>query len=71
MPKRPSPSQPTPLLWDIYRAASKAKWIGTIEAADADAAIEAAAKEFKTDANKLIAVRRRGIAGAVPSWWVS
>jgi hypothetical protein len=68
MPKRPSPRQPVQLWsWDIYRAASKAKWIGTVEAADADAAVEAAGKEFKTDANKLIAVRRRGIAGAVPS----
>jgi len=37
MPNRPSPDKPlsTPLSsWDIYRAASKAKWIGTIEAAD-------------------------------------
>jgi hypothetical protein len=59
MPKRPSPDQSTSLSWDIYRAASKAKWIGSIEAADADAAIEAAAKEFATDAGKLIAVRRR------------
>jgi hypothetical protein len=43
-----------------YRAASKAKWIGTVEATnDADAAIEAAAKEFATDASKLIAVQRR------------
>ncbi len=41
------------------RPAPKAKWIGTVEAADADAAIEAAAKQFATDASKLIAVRRR------------
>jgi len=40
--------QPTPLSWDIYRAASKAKWIGSVEAPDADAAIEAAASEFRT-----------------------
>jgi hypothetical protein len=63
MPKRPSPSQPTQLSsWDIYRAASKAKWIGSVEAADADAAIKAAAIEFKTDARRLIAVRRRAIS---------
>jgi hypothetical protein len=24
------------LRWDIYRAAAKAKWIGTVEAVDAD-----------------------------------
>ncbi len=60
MPKRPSPSQPTPLVsWDIYRAASKAKWIGSVEASDEGSAIEAAAIEFKTDAWRLIAVRRR------------
>ena len=61
MSKRPSPNKPrlTPLSWDIYRAASKAKWIGSVEAADAHAAIEAAAEEFATDASKLIAVQRR------------
>jgi len=61
MPKRPpEPPRPAPsLLWDIYRAASKAKWTGSVEAADADAAVQAAAIEFKTDARKLIAVRRR------------
>jgi hypothetical protein len=36
------------LSWDIYRAASKAKWIGTVESADADAAIEVAAIEFRS-----------------------
>jgi hypothetical protein len=52
--------QPAPLLWwDIYRAASEARWIGSVEAVDADAAIDAAAKEFKTDAWRLIAVQRR------------
>jgi hypothetical protein len=63
MPKRPSPSQPTQLWsWDIYRAAPKARWIGSIEAADAAAAIEKAAEEFKSDARKLIAVKRRAIS---------
>jgi hypothetical protein len=33
--------------------------LGTVRAADDDAAILAAAKEFKTDASKLIAVQRR------------
>jgi hypothetical protein len=65
MPKRPSPQQPQPSQlssWDIYKAASKAKWIGTVEAPDADARIEAAAKEFKTDPWRLIAVWRHAIA---------
>jgi hypothetical protein len=47
--------------WDVFRAASRARWVGRIEAATADAAIEAAAVEFKMDAWKLIAVRRREI----------
>jgi hypothetical protein len=34
------------LRWDIYRVAAKAKWIGTVEAVEADAAIKDAAKEF-------------------------
>ena len=53
--------QPTtpPLIWDVHKAASKAKWITTVEAADADEAIEKAATEFKVIASKLIAVLRR------------
>ena len=48
------------LQWDIYRAAAKTTWIGTVEAADADAAIEVAAKEYNVpDPRRLIAVQRR------------
>jgi hypothetical protein len=48
------------LRWDIYRAAAKANWIGTVEAVDADAAIKDAAKEFNIeDPKKLFAVPRR------------
>jgi hypothetical protein len=48
------------LRWDIYRAAAKAKWIGTVEAVDADAAIKDAAKEFNIeDPKKLFAVPQR------------
>jgi hypothetical protein len=54
--ERPSPR------WDIYLARSTpAKLIGTVEASDADAAIEAAIREFHvTDqhAKRLIAVLR-------------
>jgi hypothetical protein len=47
MPKQPSPPQPRSVSsWDIYLA-------------DADAAIKAAAIEFKTDPWRLIAVSRR------------
>jgi hypothetical protein len=55
LPRRP---QARPTRWDIYRAAAKAKWIGTVEAADERAAIEAA-REFKQEPAKLIAVERR------------
>jgi len=45
--------------WDIYSAASKAKWISSVVTGDKSSATEKAAIEFKTDARKLIAVRRR------------
>jgi hypothetical protein len=48
--------------WNIYRADGKAKWVGTVKAATAGEAIEAAAVEFRTDAWKLFAVRHRVIA---------
>jgi hypothetical protein len=48
--------------WDIYRAAARARWVGQVIASTAGEAIEAAAAEFKTDAWKLIAVRRYEIA---------
>jgi len=44
MTKRPKPRPATTSSWDIYLARhSPAKWIGTVEAVDADAAIEEAA----------------------------
>jgi hypothetical protein len=54
MPRKPKPI-PT---WEIYVARAKAKHLGTVEPADADAAIEAAAKEFKMAPKRLMAVRR-------------
>jgi len=54
MPRKPKPL-PT---WEIYIARAKAKHLGSVEAADADAAIEAAAKEFRMDPKRLMAVRR-------------
>jgi hypothetical protein len=57
MTKRPCKPQ-SPLSWNIYRAAKKAVWVGMVEAADADKAIEKAAKQYKVPAYNLIAVRR-------------
>jgi hypothetical protein len=60
VPKRPSPPQPPPLSsWDVYRAAHKAIWLATVEAADEGDAIEQVAKERNVPATKLIAVQRR------------
>jgi hypothetical protein len=53
------PRQPKPLpTWEICVAKAKAKHLGTVEAADAEAAVEAAAEEFKVDTKRLMAVRR-------------
>jgi hypothetical protein len=58
MPKRPSPPQPTRS--DIYSARhTPARWLGSVEAVDA--AIEAAAIEFKIDK-----ADRSGGAAAAP-----
>jgi hypothetical protein len=46
-----------PLRWDIYRAAAKARLIGTVDAPDADTAIKVAAEEYNIpDPRRLIAV---------------
>jgi hypothetical protein len=55
VPKFP-PSHPTS--WDIVYAGARIEFLGTVEANDARDAIEKAAKEFKTDPNKLLAVKR-------------
>jgi hypothetical protein len=53
------PREPKPLpRWEIYIARSKAKHLRSVEAPDAEAAVEAAAKEFKVDRKRLMAVRR-------------
>jgi hypothetical protein len=49
--------EPPPLsTWNVFRVAHKAILLGTVEARDKKAAIEAGAKEFKTDAWRLYAV---------------
>jgi Ser/Thr protein kinase RdoA (MazF antagonist) len=61
MTKRPKPRPATMSSWDIYLARhTPAKWLGTVEAFDADAAIEQAVKQFDVkDPKTLVAVRRR------------
>ena len=53
---------PTSPEWDIYvvRSTPDKKWLGTVAAADVDAAIAEAVWRFDVkDSSKLIAVRRR------------
>jgi hypothetical protein len=57
MAKKPE-LQPQPTTWTIYKIASKAVWLGTVEAPDEAAAIEKGAAEFKVPANRLMAIRR-------------
>jgi hypothetical protein len=60
MAERPRVVSTHPVKWDIYLAHSApAKLLGTVEAVTERAAIVKAAKEFKQDPAKLIAVRRR------------
>jgi hypothetical protein len=60
MAERPRVVSTNAVKWDIYLARSApAKLLGAIEAVSERAAIVNATKEFKQDAAKLIAVRRR------------
>jgi hypothetical protein len=43
--KKPEP--PKPIRWNVYKLASKAVWLGAIEAPDEAAAMEKAAAEFQ------------------------
>jgi hypothetical protein len=45
MPRKPEQQK----TWTVYKVAAKAILLGTVEAPDKKAAIEAGAKEFKTD----------------------
>jgi hypothetical protein len=52
--------EPPPLsTWDVYKIASKAVWLATIEATDERDAIERVAKERNVPATRLIATQRR------------
>ena len=55
MPRKPE----EPKSWNVYKVAAKAIWLGIVETPCKKAAIEIAAKEFKTDAWRLYAVPRQ------------
>jgi hypothetical protein len=57
MAKKPEPP-PKPIVWSVYKIATKAVWLGNVEALDETTAIEKGAAEFKVPANRLMAVRR-------------
>jgi hypothetical protein len=56
MAKKPEP--PKLINWKVYKIASKAVWLGDVEATDEAAAMEKAAEEFKVPATRLMALRR-------------
>jgi hypothetical protein len=56
------PELPTPLIWKVYKIASKAAWLGEVEAAGEAAAMEKAAAEFNAPATRLMALRRGPVA---------
>jgi hypothetical protein len=60
MAERPRVMSTNPAKWDIYLVRpAPAKLLGAVEAVSERAAIVKAAKEFKQDPAKLIAVRRQ------------
>jgi hypothetical protein len=56
MAKKPEPPKSTS--WYIYKIASKAVWLGEVEAPDEAAAMDKAAAEFKVPAKRLMAIPR-------------
>jgi hypothetical protein len=53
------PETPALSSWDVFKIAKKSVWLGAVEAPDKAAAIEKAAQDFKADAWRLYAVKRR------------
>jgi hypothetical protein len=47
--------------WDVYRIANRGRWVGYVEAADHNTAVEAASVTYDADIRRLLAVRRREI----------
>jgi hypothetical protein len=56
MAKKPQP--PKPICWKVDKIASKAVWLGDVEARDEATAMDKASAEFKVPANRLMAIRR-------------
>jgi hypothetical protein len=56
MTKKPERQKPT--TWNIYKSASKAVWLGALEAPDEAIAMEKTSAEFKVPANRPMAIRR-------------
>jgi len=54
----PPESKPAIVQWDVYVAAAKARWLGSVDAEDEASAITEGAKVFHQAAGKLIAIRR-------------
>jgi hypothetical protein len=57
MARKPT-EPPLPISWNVYKLASRAVWLGTVESPDEAAAMEKAATEFKVPAKRLMALRR-------------
>jgi len=55
--KKPEPPPP-PIIWNVYKLASKAVHLGAVDAPDEAAAMEKAAAEFGVAAKRLMAIRR-------------
>jgi hypothetical protein len=49
------PESPKPTTWNVYKIASKAVWLGTVEAA----AVEKAMAEFRVPASRQWPIRQR------------
>jgi hypothetical protein len=56
MAKKSEP--PKPPVWNVYKIASKAVWLGAVGAPDEAAAMEKGAAEFKVPTSRLMAIRR-------------
>jgi hypothetical protein len=53
-----NPEPPKPAIWNVYKIASKADWLGAVCAPDETAAMEKCAVEIKVAAKRLMAIRR-------------
>jgi hypothetical protein len=65
MAKKPEP--PKPMRWGIYKIASNAAWLGTVDAPDDATAIEKGAAEFRVPALRCYVRGRMALARPRPS----